>query len=80
MIHTRKQPVEVDVLKAVTCDVCQTYYDDPIEIQACIQIQKTCSYGSIFGDEASIECDLCQHCVKALLGGSLRIGVQPVRA
>lgn len=25
-------------------------------------------YGSIFGDGIKIECDICQHCLKKLIG------------
>ena len=78
MKHTQKKSVQIDDLMAITCDHCDSYVDDPVEVQAFFHLAKAASYGSIFGDGASIECDLCQHCVKALLGGSLRIGAQPV--
>ena len=31
-------------------------------------------YGSEFGDECLARCDLCQHCLKEMIGGICRIG------
>jgi hypothetical protein len=47
--------------------------NDFYEYQEFLSIQFTGGYGSIFGDEANCELDLCQYCVKELLGSWLRI-------
>ena len=41
---------------------------DIIEAQEFLRYEKSCGYGSIFGDEALYEIHLCQHCVKEVLG------------
>lgn len=80
MRHTHPIQTTIDELVAVTCDVCNQRYDDCMEIQAFLQLQKSGGYGSIFGDGTSIQCDICQHCQKQLLGPYLRIEQQEIRA
>lgn len=65
--------IKVDEVVAISCDVCKKNYDDPIEIQAFHHLEKTGSYGFIFGDGALIQCDICQHCIKKLLENFLRV-------
>ena len=65
---------------SIKCDVCGTSYayksgDDRMEIQEFLCIDHKGGYGSIFGDPSSIKCDICQHCLKRLLGKYLRISV-----
>lgn len=64
------------------CDRCEKEYfiahhedapGDLWEAQEFLHINHGCGFGSIFGDLNTIECDLCQHCVKDLLGPLLRI-------
>ncbi len=62
-------------LVAIVCDVCNTRYempDDVFEIQEFECIRRTGGYGSVFGDEDTIECDICQHCLKKLIGEYFR--------
>lgn len=75
MILTKKKIIEVEEFESIMCDICQTRYENPIEIQGCYQVRKTGSYGSIFGDGTTIECDICQHCLKERLGHYLRVSV-----
>lgn len=60
----------------IECDCCHKkfYKEDICERQEFLYIHQVGGYGSIFGDEAKIECDLCQHCIKELLGPYLRVG------
>jgi len=62
-------------LVSIICDVCgKNYYrDDLLEIQEFTHIRHTGGYDSVFGDEESIECDICQHCLKELLEGKYRV-------
>lgn len=46
---------------------------DLFERQEMLNIKFRGGYGSIFGDCDLIECDLCQNCVKELLGEYIRI-------
>jgi hypothetical protein len=58
------------------CDCChkKVGYNDALEWQEFHHIDIIGGYGSIFGDESEIQCDLCQHCMKKLLGDYLRVG------
>jgi len=62
-------------LESITCDVCKKIYlkKDIDEIQEFTYINKECGYGSVFGDENTVECDICQHCLKSLLKNKYRI-------
>lgn len=80
MKHSETETIEIDRLKAVTCDICQTTYSDGLEMQEFHHILTTGSYGSIFGDGTLIECDICQHCLMRLLGRYIRTEHQDERA
>ena len=56
--------------KGIICDKCgkRITPDDWIDWQEALQIRFTGGFGSVFGDEMSFRCDLCQHCVKDVLG------------
>lgn len=59
-------------LISVTCDVCKKEYTDQMEIQEFFQFNMRGGYNSIFGDGATIQLDMCQHCAKAKLGEYIR--------
>lgn len=73
MRHFEKQAITVDELVGITCDICLTHYDDPIEMQNCTHLFKFGSYNSIFDDGARIECDICQYCLKDKFGQWLHV-------
>jgi len=82
--YTKKiEQQEVDELEYMECDCCHKKFypgpEDLFEIQEFVHIRETGGYGSIFGDEAEIKGDFCQHCVKNLLGQYLRIGLDWTR-
>ncbi len=55
--------------EAVVCDVCKAEFAaDGLETQEFHHVQFTGGYGSIFGDGMIVECDICQHCLKSLIG------------
>ena len=63
-------------LSEITCDICGKKYStdkDWQEIQEFVHIAFVGGYGSIFGDGEKYECDICQHCLKRLLGKYLRL-------
>jgi len=80
MKYTEKKFIEIDYVVAVSCDVCRRTYDNVLEIQSFTHIVETGSYGSIFGDGVSIQCDICQHCLNDKLGTYLRLEEHPNRA
>lgn len=70
---------EVSIIKkkvrAIQCDRCKKTFkveEDILEIQEFHRINFTGGYASVFGDEERIECDLCQNCLKELIGGFYR--------
>lgn len=69
--------VTARVLAACTCDRCQRRLtpDESGEWQERLSIDHHCGFDSIFGDGNLVCLDLCQHCVKDLLGEWVRIGV-----
>ena len=67
-------------VSSVKCDVCQDVYvyglnnfKDDMELQEFSHINLLGGYGSVFGDGSTIKCDICQNCLKTLLGVYLRI-------
>ncbi|NKI16739.1 hypothetical protein HCU74_04805 [Spongiibacter sp. KMU-166] len=79
MKRYERKTVSVNELAGITCDVCLAYFDAPLDMQNCVQLNETESYGSIFGDGASIECNICPHCLKDKLGQWLRVTQQEGR-
>ena len=78
MINRTKEKIEIekDICTSIVCDVCKKeFVNDEIniyEIQEFTYIHKDCGYGSIFGDEDVIELDICQNCLKEILGKYIR--------
>jgi len=67
------------ITKSITCDKCGRKYaaDDLVskemlEAQEFCYIRFTGGYGSIFGDGTEVECDICQHCLKEMIGDICR--------
>lgn len=77
---TQKKRQTVEAVVAIQCDKCGRKMDtdmaddgaDWCELQESLSIAFTGGYGSILGDGNQFELDLCQHCVKELLGPYLR--------
>jgi len=70
MIVYKKKMVEKEEFDYAICDCCQKTIaeKDCIEIQEMYHIRFQGGYGAIFGDGNYIACDLCQHCLKDLIG------------
>lgn len=75
MITTKKVQVEKSVLDKFICDRCKGTIksDETTELWETLCIEKTGGYDSVFGDGTTIRCDLCQHCLKDLIGGFCRL-------
>lgn len=66
--ETTKQVIET---VAIVCDRCRKEYSfesDGFEIQEFYPIAFTGGYGSVFEDGTIVEADICQHCLKELIG------------
>jgi antitoxin CcdA len=78
MINRIKEKTEIEtyVCKSVVCDICKKEFGGDeanlYEIQEFTFIHKNCGYGSVFGDEDEIEVDICQNCLKDILGKYIR--------
>lgn len=63
---------------SITCDVCKKEYlyntndVSDVEIGEFHCMRLIGGYGSVFGDGIEIECDICQHCLKLLIGNYCR--------
>jgi hypothetical protein len=73
MINYRRKVkrTRVKVPVSIVCDICHKTFDyenDIFEVQEFHHIRFTGGYGSVFGDESEVECDICQHCLKKLVG------------
>lgn len=60
--------------KQLRCDRCGLLSEvDDVEFPEFVTVDMQAGYGSIFGDGNDVQIDLCQHCVKTVLGGWLRV-------
>jgi hypothetical protein len=75
MIITKKEMKEIESPESIICDVCGKEYDieDYLEIQEFHHIDFVGGYGSIFGDQSRVECDICQNCLKEMIENFCRI-------
>lgn len=63
-------------VKQIRCDRCDRLAevgDAELEFQEFVSINQQAGYASIFGDGNHVQVDLCQHCLKDVLGRWLRI-------
>lgn len=79
MIKYSKQIKEDSIPTDVICDVCKKSYSiekDWEETQEFQHIYFEGGYGSIFGDGVKMKLDICQHCMKKILGEYLVVDTQ----
>lgn len=74
-ISYRKIKQTVTVPDKYICDCCKVEYDseDVLETQEMLHINRTCGYGSVFGDGTILDVLICQYCLKQLLA-TLKLG------
>jgi hypothetical protein len=72
--RTVRETKNIKLVEFVQCDRCKKKFEPTdMEAQEFFRIQKSCGYGSVFGDETTVETEICQYCAKELLGQYLRI-------
>ena len=65
---------EVKGYYGISCDICKKEFDvGSMDYQEIISIKHPCGFNSIFGDENTVRCDICQNCLKEKLGEYLII-------
>lgn len=69
------RPRTVQELAACICDRCRRRLTpaEPGEWQERLSFDQDCGFDSVFGDGNTISLDLCQHCIKELLGQWLHV-------
>lgn len=75
MIESITKSIEIKEEVSLTCDKCGKQYgsEDTYERQEAYRFRFTGGYSSVFGDGNKISCDLCQHCLKELIGEFCKI-------
>ena len=63
----------VETLICSKCGRADNIHEHPYDFQEYLSWENECGYGSIFGDGARLELDLCQACVLELLGPYLEV-------
>jgi len=60
--------------RQIRCDRCGRQSElGEVEFHESVSLELKAGYGSIFGDGNDVQIDLCQHCLKDLLGHWLRV-------
>jgi RNase P subunit RPR2 len=72
MIRYETRQVVQEQMKEFICDKCKrvltTSPEDSMELQEAYMIEIHGGYESVFGDMSHVTCDLCQDCLKELIG------------
>jgi hypothetical protein len=72
MINKITEQITTKRIVSITCDICGKTYDTDMETQEFHFVQLTGGFGSVFGDETTIECDVCQYCLYEMIKGKYR--------
>jgi hypothetical protein len=78
MIEYEKQTFEENIPTKIVCDVCKKEVEIFIDSQEVLYINFTGGYGSVFGDGNQVQGEICQDCVRKLLGKYLRVNGEPL--
>jgi len=73
MIEYKTRTFEEKVPDKITCDVCGKDIETMIDSQEALYINFVGGYGSVFGDGAIVNGEICQNCLKEILGKYLRV-------
>lgn len=69
--HPRTESTRIS---GMTCDVCNVFYDDSMEIQEFLSYSDTGGYSNNWvGDLNRWEIDICQYCLAQMLGNYVRV-------
>lgn len=72
MIKTMRKKVPQEVPVGWVCDACGTYEESQEEAQEWLSWRHRGGYNSMFGDGEELSLDLCQACLKTLLGHAIK--------
>ena len=68
MIIYKTETVEQEIMDKFFCDKCKKEVFGDMELQEAYTIRLMGGYASVFGDGCKVDCDLCQQCLKDLIG------------
>jgi len=68
MIEFTTRITKERVVSKIFCDRCKKEIIESFERQEIYYIQFVGGFTSVFGDGVEVHCDLCQHCLKELIG------------
>ena len=68
MIIYKTEMAEHQVFDKFICDRCKQEVKGEMELQETHSIKFISGYLSVFGDGNDVNCDLCQRCLKDLIG------------
>ncbi len=71
----------INTVTQITCDRCGTVTptDDVMECQEFMSVEYNAGYGNrVFQDGDCLHVDLCQYCVKEVLGPYLKLICNPI--
>lgn len=69
MLEIEEKSVIETFVAAFVCNKCKRRIDaEDLEFQEALSVRLVGGYSSIFGDGAEVEIDLCQECLKEVLG------------
>jgi hypothetical protein len=62
----------IESVASYICDSCHKEFDNDLDIQEFLHFRNHAGWGSVFGDGAVLSLDLCQDCVKKILGSFIQ--------
>ena len=68
MIIYKTETIEQKIMDKFFCDRCKKEVFGDMELQDAYSIRLLGGYASVFGDGCKVDCDLCQQCLKELIG------------
>jgi len=68
MITYKEVPSTQSKFVSIQCDKCKKIVTDELYVQEFHMIRFQGGYASVFGDETNVRCDLCQDCLKEMIG------------
>jgi hypothetical protein len=68
MQHVVGQRTVIELDYGYTCDACKKEIDTEMDYQEMLSYRNRGGFTSVFGDGVEMSLDLCQDCIKRLLG------------
>jgi len=73
MIEYTEETITQKIPVKYFCDKCKKEITNFMEIQEMYFIKFQGGYDSVFGDGVEVECEICQDCLKEMIGEFCRV-------